>query len=84
MNHSKFLQDCGASKNWTFGVYNDINMATWGETRKERLWFNSDVSVCKVEKGSIVLVVFVNLTQTEVTWEFNKELSTSDWPWPCL
>jgi hypothetical protein len=31
-------------------------MHSWGQTRKERLWFDSDVSVCQVDKGSIALV----------------------------
>lgn len=30
---------------------------------KEGLWPNSNVLVCQVEKGSIVLVGFVNLIQ---------------------
>lgn len=33
-------------------------MRSWRQTRKRQLWFNSDVFVCRVDKGSIVLVGF--------------------------
>ena len=33
---------------------------------RERLWLNGDMSVCQIDKGSIVLVSFyVNLTEAK-------------------
>lgn len=28
-----------------------IDVRSWVQTRKERLWFSSDVSVCHIDKG---------------------------------
>lgn len=45
----------------------------------ERLWLNGDMSVCQIDKGSVVLVSFyVNLTEGKDIWEkgvsFEKRL----------
>lgn len=39
-------------------LHYDINISSWGQTKKKRLWLDSDVFVCQVDKRSTVLVGF--------------------------
>jgi hypothetical protein len=46
---------------------------SWGCIRNEGLRFNSDVIVCQVDKGSIVLAGFV--CQLYTSWSYHRERS---------
>lgn len=72
---------------WTskFGLslYGDINMESWGQTRKGRLCLNNDIFVSHVYKGQLCWLLLVNLTQTGAHWEKRnsvEELLPADWP----
>ena len=60
----------------------DTNMSSREKMRKVRLWFNSDVFMCHVEKGAVAVVTFCQLdTEYRVTWEEEtsvKKMSPSD------
>ena len=56
--------------------YIDINMRYWGWTKREKLWFNSNVLMCQFDKGPIVLASIFSAwhKQARVIWEGESQL----------